>query len=373
MSYIQFEILRRIEETSSLDINKIIEDLFISLDCFNENYNYLKEKDYVSENNNITEKGIQFLESYKIDNAIILAAGMSTRFVPLSFENPKGLLDVKGQSLIERQILQLREKGIEEIVIVVGYMKEKFEFLSKKYNVILVESTEYKVRNNHSSVYAARDYLKNSIITSSDLYFAENIFQKYAYDSYYCTIYEDGLTPERGVLTDEDNKILDTFYGERAHDVWVTLGYAYFSKRFSNKMIEILDREYNEESTKNKFWADIQDDHLDELYMYAKKCRDNIIYEFDSLEELRVFDEKYKSNSGSEIMKTICDLLNIKEENIINIETLKNIKESLFKFECDNELYLCDIGNDIQQEICYNNRFFKIYRSNNDKGVNIYK
>ena len=74
----------------------------------------------------ITTKGIQELEKYKVRNAIILAAGMSTRFSPISFDVAKGLLPVKGELLIERQIRQLRERGIEEIIIVVGYRSEDF-------------------------------------------------------------------------------------------------------------------------------------------------------------------------------------------------------------------------------------------------------
>ena len=54
----------------------------------------------------------------KVDNAIILAAGMSSRFVPLSYEIPKGLLVVKGERLIERQIRQLKEAGIDDITVV---------------------------------------------------------------------------------------------------------------------------------------------------------------------------------------------------------------------------------------------------------------
>ena len=62
-------------------------------------------------------------------NAIILAAGKSSRFAPFTYEKPKGLFCVKGQILIERQIEQLIEAGIDEIYIVVGYMKEKFFYL----------------------------------------------------------------------------------------------------------------------------------------------------------------------------------------------------------------------------------------------------
>ena len=49
---------------------------------------------------------------YKVDNAIIMAAGTASRFAPLSYERPKALIEVKGEILIERQIRQLMEAGI---------------------------------------------------------------------------------------------------------------------------------------------------------------------------------------------------------------------------------------------------------------------
>lgn len=69
--------------------------------------------------------------SYKVDNAIIMAAGTSSRFVPLSYELPKALITVKGEVLIERQIRQLKEAGINEIVVVTGYKKELLYYLRK--------------------------------------------------------------------------------------------------------------------------------------------------------------------------------------------------------------------------------------------------
>ena len=50
--------------------------------------------------------------SYKADNAIIMAAGASSRFAPLSYEVPKALIRVKNEILLERQIRQLQEAGI---------------------------------------------------------------------------------------------------------------------------------------------------------------------------------------------------------------------------------------------------------------------
>lgn len=69
----------------------------------------------------------------RVDNAIIMAAGTSSRFAPLSFEQHKAMTVVKGEVLIERQIEQLQDAGVPEIIIVTGYKAEQFEYLVKKY------------------------------------------------------------------------------------------------------------------------------------------------------------------------------------------------------------------------------------------------
>ena len=86
--------------------------------------------------------------AYKVENAIIMAAGLSSRFAPLSYEKPKALITVKGEVLIERQIRQLKEAGIHDIAIVTGYKKEKFEYLKEKCQVTLIENPEYATRNH---------------------------------------------------------------------------------------------------------------------------------------------------------------------------------------------------------------------------------
>lgn len=362
VSKIEFDILCLVNDNPDVKKADLAALLFKSEEIINEHYEFLMRGNLLSPSG-ITSEGKDLLESKKIDNAIILAAGMSTRFVPFNYEMPKGLLEVKGEVLIERQIRQLREKGIEEIIVVVGHMKEKFEYLQDKYGVILVEATDYSVKNNHASVFAARNYLKNTIITSSDLYFSENIFQTYAYDAYYCTIFIPGKTAERGIETDSDDRIIKTMYGDKCYDIWVTLGYAFFSKRFSDNFLKIMEKEFDLPETANKFWADIQDEHLDELFMYAKRVDSNVIYEFDSLEELREFDSKYLYDSGSKIMKKLCKLLAVHENGIIGIESLKKIKPSLFKFRCKGDVYICDVEPGEDEKIYYHGRAF--YMSNN--------
>ena len=59
-----------------------------------------------------------------------MAAGLSSRFAPISYERPKGTLKVRGEILVERQIRQLHEVGITNIALVVGYKKEYFFYLA---------------------------------------------------------------------------------------------------------------------------------------------------------------------------------------------------------------------------------------------------
>ena len=372
MNKLQFDVLRLISEHESVDIAGIARELYKGADEVSNAISSL-QKNGMLKGYSLTKNGRDVLNAHRIKNAIILAAGMSTRFIPLNFEKPKGLLVVKGETLIERQIRHLREKGIEEIIVVVGYMKECFEFLKEKYGVILVEAKDYAERNNHASVYAAKEYLKNTIITSSDLYFSENIFQTYAYDSYCCTLFVPGKTAERGIETDSDDKIIDTFYGDKCYDTWITLGYAFFSENFSKKMISFIEAEFDLPETANKFWADIQDEHLADLYMYAKRCNDGIIHEFDSLEELRDFDEAYRNNSNSSIMKKLCYLLAVEENNIVGLESLKKIKLSLFKFRCRGDVYICDVEPDDKDRITYQGRVYYQCRDMSDVNLKLYK
>ena len=97
-------------------------------------------------------------------NAIILAAGKSNRFAPFTYEKPKGIFRVRGEILIDRQIEQLKEAGIDEIVVVIGFMKEKFFYLEEKYGVKFVINNTFASKGNLYSLYAAREYLSDTYV-----------------------------------------------------------------------------------------------------------------------------------------------------------------------------------------------------------------
>lgn len=260
-------------------------------------------------------------KKYKVDNAVIMAAGMSTRLAPLSYETPKALLNVHGEILIERQIRQLREAGIEEIFVVTGYKKECFSYLEEKMGVKLIENPYYESRNNHSSLYVVREYLKNTYICCGDNYFTENVFQAEEKDSYYATVFEEGETDEWCVFSDENGRIREVEIG--GQDQWVMKGHAFLSEEFTTQLKPYLEEAMEEKSSANLFWEDLFIAHRKEMTLYQKKIDHQIICEFDSLEELRQFDSYYQNQTGSKIMENLADMLHCEEREIQNIYPLK--------------------------------------------------
>ncbi len=258
----------------------------------------------------------------KVDNAVIMAAGTSSRFAPISYERPKALIRVKNEILIERQIRQLQEAGIPQIIVVTGYKKEQFSYLQEKFDVVIVENPDYAVRNNNGSIYSVRRYLKNSYICSADNYFRTNPFEKEVSGSYYAAVYAEGATDE-WCMEEDDNGFVKAVQigGEKS---WYMLGHAFWAEDFSHKFLEILEREYEWPGTRDKLWEKIFMEHLQELPMRIRKYDHEDIYEFDSLDELREFDSSYKVNSGSVILKNIAERLRCKEGELTEIMPQKN-------------------------------------------------
>ena len=142
-----------------------------------------------------------------------MAAGTSSRFAPLSYEKPKALIEVKGEVLIERQIRQLKDSGIKEIYIVTGYMAEQFDYLKEKYGVCLIHNPFYLSRNNNSSIWVARNVIKNTYICSADNYFSINPFEKEVNDAYYAGVFADCHTEEWCMQEDADGNIISVHVG----------------------------------------------------------------------------------------------------------------------------------------------------------------
>ena len=269
----------------------------------------------------LTAKGMAELKPYEVENAVILAAGLSSRFAPISYERPKGLLKVRGEVLIERQIEQLKAAGVNDIIIVVGYKKESFFYLEDKYGVKIVVNRAYAERNNSSSLMLVREILGNTYICSSDNYFEINPFERYVWKAYYSAEYSEGPTKEWCMQTAAHGRISKVTVG--GSDAWYMIGHAYFDRAFSERFRQILENEYDLPQTRDKLWEELYVDHIKELDMSIMRYNPPIIHEFDSLDELQDFDPLFLENLDSEIFDDIVAVLGCEKAEIRNVYPLK--------------------------------------------------
>ena len=262
---------------------------------------------------------------------------MSSRFAPLSYERPKGLLVVKGEVLIERQIHQLQEAGIDDITIVVGYMKEQFFYLQDKFNVNIVVNEDYYRYNNTSSLIRVLDKIDETYICSSDNYFSENVFMENIGEAYYASLYVEGPTDEYCLTPDEEDMIMNVTIG--GYDAWYMIGHVYFDHAFSETFKQILLDEYENYSTsREELWENLYMRHLDVLKMKIKRYSADSIHEFDSLDDLRAFDTSYINNSDSLIMKNICLYLQCAQKDIVHCFPLTSgMTNNSFGFLCKKD------------------------------------
>ena len=261
---------------------------------FSKDTLFMCEKNGWLKSGKLTESGYEALSPYKVDNAIIMAAGRSRRCMPLSNYLPKGLFEIKGDTMVERQIKQLHDAGIKQIIIVVGYLKEKYYEMAKKYkDLIVIDNTEWEEKNNISSIYAAKDYLKNSYICCSDNWFAHNVYCDYVYDSYYACKYTDEFLDEYCVKsTDKEGYMTSVKKG--GEKCWNTIGEAFFNKEFSAKFVDYMVKEYYDPEVKYMLWDDFQIRHIDDLKLKVKGYSEDECKEFDTTEDILQFYPNFK-------------------------------------------------------------------------------
>ncbi len=112
--------------------------------------------------------------------AVILAAGKSTRCYPLTLTRPKVLLKVANKTLIEHNLEQLN--GIfGEVIIIIGYKKEMIKrLIGNKYKKINIKYVEQKQQlGTANALLQTKDLIKNNFVVlyGDDLYFKEDIKQ----------------------------------------------------------------------------------------------------------------------------------------------------------------------------------------------------
>ena len=335
----QFRVLADAAVHGSCAQRAIAQRTGISLGSVNTATRELKAIGALADDGSASGFGLELLAPYRVDNAVIMAAGISSRFVPISYERPKGLLRVKGEVLVERQIRQLKEAGIDDITVVVGYMKEQFFYLEDLFGVKIRVNEEYATRNNNSTLMLVREQLGNTYICSSDNYFTENVFEPYVYQAYYAATFFAGRTDEYLLETGAGKRIVGVRVG--GEDAYGMLGHAYFDRAFSHGFRRILEDEYDRPETAPKLWEDLYREHLDELHMVMRPYAEGVVHEFDSLAELGDFDPAFIENVDSSILDNICATLDVKRAGISGIAPISQGLTNLsFRFDAGGASYV---------------------------------
>lgn len=340
-------LLRELSNEPGLTQRALASRVRTSLGSVNALLSEAKSAGLLKEDATLTPAGQKYLEPFRVDGAVILAAGFGSRFVPLTYERPKGLLKVNGERMIERQIRQLREVGITDITLVVGYLKEAFEYLIDLYGVKLLYNPDFSTMNNISSVYHAASLFegRNMYLLSSDNWMRENLFHTYEPGSWYAAVHVSGETREWVLHYNKKEVITGVEVGGRDADVMY--GPVYLSRAFSAALLPALKEAYRTPGKEQYYWENV---YLDLLA--AKKAPplsvnlqpDGVIYEFENLEELRAFDASYRDHSDSKAMALISEVFQVPESEITGIECLKaGMTNRSFLFRIKGKAYICRI------------------------------
>lgn len=288
----EFEVLVALEKTNeALSQRKLSEITNLSLGTVNKVLqDFLQQGLYDGER--ITKKGIEALEPYRVKRAIFLAAGFGSRMVPITLNTPKPLVRVNGKRIIDTLLDAVQKAGIEEVVVVRGYLGEQFDQLLYKYkNINFVENPIFNESNNISSAVCVRYLFENAYVLESDLLLANpNLIRKYEYHSNFLGIPVDKTDDwcfevDNGVITEQK------IGGEKCYQM---VGISYWNQEDGKKLSNDLNDVFTSPGGKERYWEQTALVYKKDNYkIHCRPCKFSDIVEIDTFNELKKIDKIY--------------------------------------------------------------------------------
>lgn len=287
----QFDILAGLEKNGAMTQRALAGVSGMSLGAVNKTVAQLTEAGMIS-NSNITEKGLEALEPYRVRRAVFIAAGFGSRLVPITLNTPKPLVRVKGKRIIDSLLDAVVAAGIQEIYIVRGYLSEQFDQLLYKYpGIRFIENPAYNEANNISSVMCARYLLQNAYICEADLLlYNPSLISKYQYRTNYLGVPVDMtddwcFATRNGIITGL------SVGGRNCHHMF---GISYWSAEDGAKLAGHIERVYQSPGGKERYWDQVALEYFPDEYRIAvRECSFDDIVEIDTFRELKKLDETY--------------------------------------------------------------------------------
>ena len=288
----EFDILSTLATNGeALTQRKLADKTGYSLGVVNRTVQELTTQGYM-ENGSITAHGITALEPYRAKRAIFIAAGFGSRLVPVTLNTPKPLVRVHGVRIIDGLIDACLEAGIEEIIIVRGYLAEQFDQLLYKYPMIkFVENPSYNEANNISSALCTRYSLSNAYVFEADLLIHNpKIIKKYHYTSDFLGFEVDRsddwcFTVENGIITEQKIGGLNCYQ---------MVGISYWSEEDGRKLAEHVKSAFEMPGGKELYWENVPLKVFKKEYkVEICECKSEDIVEIDTFRELKAIDKSY--------------------------------------------------------------------------------
>lgn len=296
----QFDLLTYIEshEGKPLTQRQIADGITLSLGTVNKLINQFESEDIlvIKKNRSIelTEKGYKLLEPYKVRKAIVIAAGFGSRMAPVTLDTPKPLVKVNGVRIIDTLLDALVAQDIDNITIVVGYKKEQFQELLKKYPTLkFIENPIYNESNNISSMYYAKDIIDRCYICEADLVVNNpKVITKYQYTSNYLGAYvsetDDWCFFKKGKYIDR--------VAVGGENCWHMIGISYWNESDSTKLREDIVKVFNSRGGKEKYWDNVPLTVCKKDFkIEVRECKKSYVTEIDNFSELVVIDPSYEN------------------------------------------------------------------------------
>ena len=270
--------------------------------------------------------------------AVILAAGKSSKFFPPLYDRPKGLFEYRGEVLIERQIRQLLEAGVDDVTVVIGYEKERFFYLEEEFGVSLRVSTRYNDESNLSSLDLVRDKLGGCLLCCADHWYEENPFLIGEPERSIRLVERlDDAGSELVVEQGEDGRLGSLSNG--APSGLCMVGFAYVSPGFAREFYRLYDAERGYVGVKGMLWEQFWGRHVDELPLYGAPAPAGF-REFDSLADF-ADDAGMLANVSQEAVRNICGQLSCEPSEIRDIAPLnKGLTNASFSLTVRGRKYV---------------------------------
>ena len=337
MNVQELDILNAIRKNPKLNQREIANQSGYSLGFVNRVVKELQEEKWLSPSGELSEKAKTFIKENQPKKAVILAAGFGMRMVPINTEIPKGLLEVRGEVLIERMIRHLHEVGITDIQVVVGFMKERYEYLIDEFQVNLVVNSEYQIKNNLHSLSKVKSSLDKTYIVPCDIWAEENPFSDFEPYSWYMVT--DETSVESTVRVNRKRELVMVDEDEEGNQM---IGLCYVMGQEAKAVQEKLQEFAKKPSYDHEFWeCTLQDKN--KWIIPSKVVDSKQFIEINTYEQLREIDGN-SANLQTDAISIIQECFNVEVDEIKNITVLKKgMTNRSFLFECQNKKYIMRI------------------------------